>query len=92
MNNCCINCSNFCWWTNSYCCLKYMKVHQYGYPNGYWMNKDIINTMKTNKNCKGYNYSKYHQELEDEYNKLIEWIKLQDKLDKFVNDYSGIYK
>ena len=94
MKKCCLNCSGFCWWDGDYCCTKEMSIHQYGYPNGYWMNKDIIKTMKTPETCEDYEYTHHEKYPESEnpyikeYNKLTEWIKLQDELDKFVNDYN----
>ena len=96
MYKCCLNCDGFCWWDGDYCCTKEMSIHQYGYPNGYWMNRDIIKTMETPETCKYYAYTHHEKYPEsdnpyiNEYNKLMELIKLEDELDKFVNDYSGL--
>lgn len=98
MKKCCLNCAGFCWWDGDYCCTKNMEIHQYGYPNGYWMNEDIIKTMETPETCEDYEYAHHETYPESEniyikeYNKLIEWIRLQDELAKFVNDKSGYYK
>ena len=96
MNKCRLNCDGFCWWDGDYCCTKKISIHQYGYPNGYWMNRDIIKTMETPETCEEYKYVHHEKYPESEnpyikeYNKLIELIRLEDELDKFVNDYSGL--
>ena len=96
MKKCCLNCDGFCWWDGDYCCTKEMSIHQYGYPNGPWMDRDIIKTMETPETCKYYTYAHHERYPESdnpyikEYNKLIELIRLEDELDKFVNDYSGL--
>ena len=95
MKKCCLNCDGFCLWDGDYCCTKEMSIHQYGYPNGPWMNKDIFTTMETPETCEDYCYVHHETYPESdnsyikEYEKLKEWIRLQDELDKFVNDYSG---
>lgn len=91
MKKCCLNCQGFAYWDGDYCCVPNMKILQYG--NGkIWMNEDLIRTMEYNKDCEDYEYTSYHKHYEEEYRKLIDYIKMQDELDKFVNDYSGYYK
>jgi len=87
---CCLTCDGFCWWDGDYCCTQEMKIHQYGYPNGVWFNKDIDKTMKTPDNCKLYRY-RHHQtypesdnEFIKEYKKFKEWDKLCQQLENHV--------
>lgn len=97
MKKCCLNCAGFCWWDGDYCCTKEMSIHQYGYPNGFWMNEDIDNTMETPETCEEYEYRHHdtYPESENiyikEYKKFKEWKNLCKQLENHINDNSGIY-
>lgn len=86
---CCITCNGFCWWDGDYCCIKKMKIHQYGilYPYGYpWMNEDIDNTMKTLETCEEYEYDPYNYEYIEEYKNFKKWDKLCKQLENHVKE------
>ena len=49
----CINCEHFAWWDGDYVCTAKFKLLQES-PNGEF-NKDILMSLRLNKNCLDYN-------------------------------------
>ena len=92
MKDCCLNCHDFRFWDDDYCCITKMKIHQYGYDNengGYgaytFMNEDIDNTMETPETCKDYSFDD-NKEYIEEYKKFKEWDRLYKQLEAHVRN------
>lgn len=94
----CLTCNGFCWWDGDYCCTMKMKIHQYGYPNGIWFNRDIDKTMETPETCEDYSYRHHERypesenEYIEEYKKFKIWDRLYKQLEDHVSDTSGFYE
>jgi len=55
INHSCITCQFFAWWDGDYCCVRKAKLLQES-PDGKFT-KDILMSLKINKNCAEYDYN-----------------------------------
>ena len=73
---CCVNCQAMSFWDGDYVCTAHMKIHQYGYPNGVWMNEDFEKTLKTKDECEDWVLDEHSELLQEEYKKWLEYKKM----------------
>ena len=92
MNKCCINCRSFAWWDGDFCCVNHMKILQHA-DNGYFINEDILKTIKDPLSCPDYEYEEnddIREMYESEFKKFIEFKKMQDEYYNYTHDLSNI--
>ena len=71
INNSCITCQLFVWWDGDYCCMKKLKILQESKDGKF--TKDILISLKLNKDCqdyKEYKESIYKESFEEFLNNL----------------------